>query len=60
MKTITATNITATYADAEKTAVNTVGRFSGVIPREHRFWRKFGIDELERNGQILPFKKPKS
>lgn len=51
-------NTKATYQDKEKSGVFCTGNFNGSIPRTHRFWFEYGIDELEEKGLILPFIEP--
>ncbi|MDE1323861.1 hypothetical protein L9W97_01840 [Vibrio aestuarianus] len=43
------------YANQEKTAVVCNHPINGeqwTVPRGHRFWSEFGIDEAEAKGQI--------
>ncbi|MCC4787503.1 hypothetical protein AB6E39_05875 [Vibrio splendidus] len=43
------------YVDEKKDAVNCAHPVSGepcLVPRGHRFWSEFGIDQAEQRGEI--------
>ncbi len=43
------------YADAENTAVNVTGEYTGTVPEGHRFWQEWGIADAIKEGKVEAF-----